>query len=213
MSRSKNIRKIELLYILGVEGANQERMYFELLKSLINNVEKRKYNVDFRFSEPFGGDPKCVVERVINTSIGKENKIAVFDYDGKREKFEEALDLCDEGNISIGYTNYCFDLWLIWHKEDYLNSAQDQHSYEPDVKRVFGLSDSQNMKKESAVRKINDQIGLVEIREAIKRAEIVCKNNKLEKDDIKSLNGYSYYNNPDTSIHIILKNIFDKVGI
>ena len=55
-------------------------MYFEKIKVLINSLPNRKSNIDFRFVEPFGGDPKCVVERVLNTSIGRTNKITIFDH-------------------------------------------------------------------------------------------------------------------------------------
>ena len=68
-----------------------------------------------------------VVERTIQKSIGKENKVSVFDYDGKKDKYEEAIDLTIENKIELGYTNYCFDLWLILHKEDYFDIVQNQH--------------------------------------------------------------------------------------
>ena len=66
-----------------------------------------------------------MVERTIQKSIGKENKVSVFDYDGKKDKYEEAIDLAIENKIELGYTNYCFDLWLILHKEDYFDIVQN----------------------------------------------------------------------------------------
>lgn len=83
----------ELLYIVGCEGKNQERLYFERIKVLINDIPTRKKNIDFSFAEPYGGDPLCVVNRTIEKSIMKTNKLSVFDYDRKKEKYEQAIDL------------------------------------------------------------------------------------------------------------------------
>mgnify|MGYP002512666801 FL=1 len=112
----KEIRKPELLYIVGCEGKNQETKYFERVQNIINSIPSRKRDILFDFAEPFGGNPRCVVERTIDKSIGKSNKVAVFDYDGKQKEYEEALELAEENKIELGNTNYCFDLWLIYQK-------------------------------------------------------------------------------------------------
>ena len=119
MNRPKNnkIRRPQFLCIVGCEGKNQERIYFDKVAELVNCVEERTHDLVFDYAEPYGGNPKCVVERTIQKSIGKENKVSVFDYDGKKDKYEEAIDLAIENKIELGYTNYCFDLWLILHKE------------------------------------------------------------------------------------------------
>ncbi len=66
--------------------------------------------------------------------------MAVFDYDGKQKEYEEALELAEENKIELGNTNYCFDLWLILHKEDYFHPVSHQDDYANDLRRVFGLS-------------------------------------------------------------------------
>ena len=43
-----------------------------------------------------------MVERTIQKSISKENKVSVFDYDGKKDKYEEAIDLAIENKIELG---------------------------------------------------------------------------------------------------------------
>ena len=127
MNRPKNnkIRRPQFLCIVGCEGKNQERIYFDKVAELVNCVEERTHDLVFDYAEPYGGNPKCVVERTIQKSIGKENKVSVFDYDGKKDKYEEAIDLAIENKIELGYTNYCFDLWLILHKEDYFQRGHD----------------------------------------------------------------------------------------
>lgn len=207
------LRKQELLYIIAVEGKNQEKLYFERVENLINEVEKRKYDIKFDFVEPFGGDPKCIVERAINKSIGKSNKAAVFDYDGKTSKYEEAIDLGIENNIDLGYSNYSFDLWLIWHKVDFNKCVISQNEYESKVKSVFGLSPGKNIKKEKIVININSQIALKDIFNAIDRADKNQEYNKNNNTAIITAKGNKYYSNPDTRIHEILKEILEKTCI
>ena len=150
MNRPKNnkIRRPQFLCIVGCEGKNQERIYFDKVAELVNCVEERTHDLVFDYAEPYGGNPKCVVERTIQKSIGKENKVSVFDYDGKKDKYEEAIDLAIENKIELGYTNYCFDLWLILHKEDYFDIVQNQDAYADKLRQVFGLAADANIKKE-----------------------------------------------------------------
>ena len=142
LNRPKNnkIRRPQFLCIVGCEGKNQERIYFDKVAELVNCVEERTHDLVFDYAEPYGGNPKCVVERTIQKSIGKENKVSVFDYDGKKDKYEEAIDLAIENKIELGYTNYCFDLWLILHKEDYFDIVQNQDAYADKLRQVFGLA-------------------------------------------------------------------------
>lgn len=62
-------RKPQFLCIVGCEGKNQERLYFDRIAQLINNVEERTQDLVFDYAEPYGGNPKCVVERTIEKSI------------------------------------------------------------------------------------------------------------------------------------------------
>ena len=169
LNRPKNnkIRRPQFLCIVGCEGKNQERIYFDKVAELVNCVEERTHDLVFDYAEPYGGNPKCVVERTIQKSIGKENKVSVFDYDGKKDKYEEAIDLAIENKIELGYTNYCFDLWLILHKEDYFDIVQNQDAYADKLRQVFGLAADANIKKEKRVTEIVNQIGLSDIKNAI----------------------------------------------
>jgi len=206
------MRKPELLYIVGCEGKNQECLYFEKIKQIINNIPARKFDIIFDYAEPFGGDPKCVVERTLTKSIGKENKISVFDFDNKKVKYEEALELAKANYIDLANTNFCFDLWLILHKEDYFISVSDQDCYDSDIKRIYGLPNEVNIKKKNNVEKIIEQITFGDIKDAIKRAEEIDKLNKSVIPNITPKK-IKYYNNPDTNVHKALKNIFKKAGI
>lgn len=207
-----NVRRPQLLCIIGCEGINQEKSYFMKVQDLINSIEARTYDLLFDFAEPFGGDPKCVVQRVVAKSIGKKNKGAVFDYDGKQTKYEEAIDLAIENQITLGYTNYCFDLWLILHKEDYFNSVDSQDDYARELRRAYGLRRDANIKKKEQVDLILNQIDLECIKAAIARADFITSRNRQEEANI-TLQNHEYYNNPDTKMNNLLKTIFKKVGV
>lgn len=214
LNRPKNnkIRRPQFLCIVGCEGKNQERIYFDKVAELVNCVEERTHDLVFDYAEPYGGNPKCVVERTIQKSIGKENKVSVFDYDGKKDKYEEAIDLAIENKIELGYTNYCFDLWLILHKEDYFDIVQNQDAYANKLRQVFGLAADANIKKEKRVTEIVNQIGLSDIKNAIQRGKKISEDNQ-GKEANKTPKENRYYDNPDTQMHVLLQFLFAKVGI
>lgn len=209
---NSNKRRPQFLCIIGCEGHNQERMYFDKVAELVNCIEERTHDLVFDYAEPYGGDPKCVVERTIEKSIGKENKVSVFDYDGKKEKYEEAIDLAKENKIELGYSNYSFDLWLILHKEDYFEVVQNQNDYADKLRQVYGFSADTKIKKQEIVRKMMDQIELSDIKIAIQRGKKISKDNQ-DKVQNKTPEGNGYYNNPDTQMHILLQFLFAKIGI
>lgn len=201
-----------MLFIIGCEGANQERIYFDKIQELANGMERRKYDILFDYAEPFGGDPKCVVERTITKSIGKSNKISVFDHDGKTKKYEDAIDLATENKIFAGYSNFCFDLWLILHKEDYYQEVENQDGYAEEMRRVFKLGKFANIKRKEQVERIVNQITMQDVKDAIVRADIIEARNR-ERDSILTPKSNRYYNNPDTQVHNVLKSIFAKAEI
>lgn len=206
-------RKPELLYIIGCEGINQERLYFLKLQQLINAIPTRKYNVLFDFAEPYGGNPRCVVERAVNKSIGKSNKAALFDYDNMQKQYEEAIDLAFDHSIEVGYTNYCFDLWLLLHKEASPPKVSHQDDYARYIKVAYGLSASDNIKEKKIVELILNQIELTDIKFAIKQAEILTEAHPSSAPHQTQRNHIGYYDNPDTCVHTVIKNIFRKTGI
>lgn len=207
----KKSKRPQLLCILGCEGKNQECLYFNKVQELVNMIEQRTHDLIFDYAEPFGGDPKCVVERTIKKSIGKTNKASVFDYDGKTKKYEEAIDLAKEHQIVLGYTNYCFDLWLILHKENYTQTVKSQDGYVNELRKVYGLKKGANIKKKEQVEKIVEQISMEDIRFAISNAEKMTSDVKRIQN--KTPQGSDYYDNPDTQLHIMLKGLFQKAGV
>ncbi len=214
MERPQNkLRRAQLLYIVGCEGKNQETLYFDRIQELINSDEKRTFNILFDYAEPYGGNPRCVVERTVLKSIGKTNKLSVFDYDGKKKQYKEAIDMAYDNKIELGNTNYCFDLWLILHKSDYFGSVIHQDDYAEYLRTVYGLGKNKDIKKRENVESIMAQITIEDIKNAIRRAEIIDENNKKRTPHSTPKNHILYYDNPDTQIHKAIKNILHKTGV
>ena len=76
-----------------------------------------------------------------------------------------------------------FDLWLILHKECFSKSVSGNHAYVVDVRRIYGLSKTDDIKKKSVVEKIINQIGTT-----------------------------IYYSDPDFSIDIFLRRVLLECG-
>ena len=87
MNRPKNnkIRRPQFLCIVVCEGKNQERIYFDKVAELVNCVEERTHDLVFDYAEPYGGNPKCVVERTIQ--------------DAYADKLRQVFGLAADANI------------------------------------------------------------------------------------------------------------------
>lgn len=77
---------------------------------------------------------------------------------------------------------------------------------------MFRLPENTDIKKAKKVKSINRQIGINDVKNAIKRAEQIEENN-LANVPIKTPEGNNYYNNPDTQMHKVLLKLFKEVGI
>ena len=73
--------------------------------------------------EGTGFDPQGVVEKAIELkrSLGRGTRAyvwAVFDRD-EHLRFEEALQLAQRNDIRVAVSNPCFELWAVFHYQDY----------------------------------------------------------------------------------------------
>jgi hypothetical protein len=120
LRRRRATRAPKARIVLVCEGQNTEPEYFRALKRHFN-----KQAIDI-ITVPAAGDPMTLSRRALKearelrASIGteKDRVCAIFDRD-THEGFEEAIRFCDRNGILVGYSNPCFELWLIWHIENY----------------------------------------------------------------------------------------------
>jgi hypothetical protein len=133
LRRRPAVRAPKARMVLVCEGQNTEPDYFRALKE---NLSKRSLDI---ILVPAAGVPmtlaKAALEeaRKLKNSVGTDGDrvCAIFDRD-EHPRFEEAIAFCIRHRIMVGYTNPCFELWLIWHLENYGANA---HRHE--VQKAF----------------------------------------------------------------------------
>jgi hypothetical protein len=144
----------------------------------------------------------------------------VFDFDFNEVEFRKKIELCDrlnrkrkpskERHIYHAYSSVNFDLWLILHKENFNREVSKNDAYVSDVRRIYNLSASENIKSEGAMQKILSQITLDDVKEAIERADFIRKG-KMVGDGIKT-GDTTIHSNPDFSIHEFLRVVLKDSG-
>lgn len=195
-------------YLCACEG-QQEDMYLKHLSKLLSNHPQYVVN----FNNILGPAQNLSKKKQI-----KYDKACLFDYDFDKSKFESNYRYCVDNSserlrVHHAYSNVCFDLWLCLHKKYTTKAVSQANGYVSDVREVYNLDKNADIKSIDIMKKILSQIDLNDVRTAISNAEKL-KNAKLDSDRI-FLSGKNvwYFNQPDFSIHIFLKEIvknYDK---
>lgn len=92
----------------------------------------------------------------------------------------------------------------------------NRDKYYKDINKAFKTSYNHmdEYKKEEEFRKILDSITLDDVINAVARGEKIRKNHEDNNDHKEIVNGFIYYrNNPDMTLHSIVKQILVDVGI
>ena len=189
--------KINKIYLCYFEG-NQEEKYFKHFSKLL---KENFDDVTIKFN-------KVKNLNVLQKASSQMPKVAIFDYDNNKKEFENKLKICKKGKIYIAYTSLNFDLWLLLHKKMFNKVVTNNNDYIDLIRKEYDLEKTDNIKKESNIDKIIEQINIKDIKFAIKNAEKITKN----KEGKITSNGYIYYNNPSLSIHSFLKDILEKIA-
>jgi len=199
-------------YLCICEG-KQETMYLNHVAKLIKDFPRKvvKFNT-------FEDSPHRLEKRYENY-----DSAAVFDFDNNEVEFKRNIEICDSLNNKLkpskrkkarhiyhAYSSMNFDLWLILHKENYNKSVTKNDAYISDVRRIFGLKPTEDIKKEEGIKKILSQITLDDVKSAIKRAETIRKNKVIA--DSKKIGNTMIYSNPDFSIHEFIKAVLKDSG-
>lgn len=184
-----------------VEG-QQEEMYLRHLQRLFTSFPKKTITFNTSIGNPYE----------LGKSYENYDGVCVFDYDFDKSRFERNLSDClkmdktyKKRKIYHAYSSVCFDLWLVLHKEDYKKCCNKNDAYIDDVRRIYKLSPNADIKEEKVIERIMEQITLSDVKKAIERAEKI-KQSK-EYDTPHYVKEYRYYDNPDFSIHIFLKQV------
>lgn len=223
-------RKESRLFHISVEGVNCEKMYFDHLASLINVSGCNKYNAKVICKK---ADPESFAKRNSYFGVEKIGKRQlpylhiqdIEDYydSGQQKRFYALLDEIRKTEsefgiqYKLGYSNFTFELWLLLHVADMNHALTDRYAYLQDINRYFNrhYATLDDFKKHDEFQTILDQfVTLDSVRSAIKRAEHIVAENKAGQKICEHYKNFSFFrDNPDVTVHDVVKIIFDVCGI
>lgn len=224
------VRKESRQFNISVEGINCEKMYFEHLAKLINSSNESKYNLKI---SPRKMSPLEYAKRNAHRPVEQRgNKklpyihiqdIEDFYDDFQRTKFYKVIDEMriaeDTFGISyeLGYSNYTFELWMLLHVADMSHSVQNRYAYLSSLNKYFNRSFAHidDFKRADEFQKILDEfVTLDSVKSAVARAEMITEGNEKDKKKQEVYRGFSFYrDNPDITVHEVVKMIFDVCGV
>ena len=133
LKRAGPTRAIRKRFIIFCEGRNTEPDYFKTLAKSLLDPQILVETVG-HVGSPMTIARKALDEkRRINATRNKFEKSdevwAVFDRD-THPHWDQAINLCEASGVHVGYSNPCFELWLILHQKDHDrpdNHKETQH--------------------------------------------------------------------------------------
>lgn len=201
-------------YSLTVEG-ECEKLYFEHLKKLINTNENRKRNCVFK-PEISKRKPLSFAKANAHITTPFFHIQDIEDYNDERLKlkFNNLLKELKAAkkivNYDLGYSNYSFELWICLHKLDMFSFKHNRNDYYIDINKGFNTNykSCNEFKEKNEFLKLLSNITLEDVSSAITRS-IKIKERKENKKKISLYNFEFYKDNPDLSIHEIVKTILN----
>ena len=197
-------------YLCVCEG-QQEEMYLKHVAKLITDFPNRVIHFNTIVGNP---------DRMRKTLVDYD-KVALFDHDFNDVGFRQSIELCDRldktgratrqrSRTYHAFSNLNFDLWLILHKEDFGRPISRNDAYQPEVRRIYGLGSTDDIKSKELIQAILRQIALNDIKNAIRRAERL-RSQKIVSDGV-IIGSTRCYPNPDLSIHAFMQAVLADCG-
>lgn len=129
---SRKSRTIKKRILICVEGENTEKQYFDRLKQ---EISSENTSVDFVVDKPNGTDPMSILKGCLNNTNEYSERFCVIDVD-QHQNLEKALSRATQKGISIVVTNIKFEVWLLWHIDDFPNSYMSSSDINKRVKDI-----------------------------------------------------------------------------
>lgn len=208
-------------FVFTVEGET-EQWYLEWLRDQINQCESRKYNaaVDAKvqqspkkFYKNANAKATPVVYHICDVESNEQVHV---------EKFQNILSEMKEAKTQkkityrLGYSNFAFELWMVLHKRTCNGMLAHRRQYLEHINRAFGESfeNLDQYKHEDDFKRCLAKLTLDDVREAIKRADVIMANNVKDGKTLLQYKGYTYYrDNPALTIHDAVRMMFEECGI
>ncbi len=211
------MRKENVQFYLSVDG-NTEELYFKWLKERLNSSPNavRTVSFDIKQKKPssYAKSLSVLTETIAYHVCDKETS-SISD----KEKFKRTLaEMKDIHKIrpcityKLAYSNISFELWLLLHKTSCNSIKKTASDYFPNIKKTFsldGVVSFNEYKEEKNFNRVLSQLSLKDVKEAIKRAEEIQRNNAAVQQETV-YKGYSFFeDNPSLNIHCLIQKIFD----
>lgn len=190
--RKQNNRKLNKVIYIYSEGKETERKYFEAIKG-----ELRLPTIQIK---PIGTgyNTKSLVEFVIDKKYPEEEGVetewwVVFDEDGHKKQFDDAIALAKRNGINVAYSNECFELWFILHF-GYLENDIGRVNYNKKLDILLGTKYEKNLSNMYALIKDKES-------GAIRNAK------KLEKDHDGAGVTSHHKRTPSTTVYLLVERL------
>jgi hypothetical protein len=116
LRRKKHTREPNKRFIIFCEGENTEPHYFKALGRTYNQTI---HPIPAGMALPCAEAAIAERKRKRTDSFEKDDQVwAVFDHDDDPH-FDQALALCRRHGIGVGWSNPCFEVWLILHIKEF----------------------------------------------------------------------------------------------
>jgi hypothetical protein len=203
-------RKPIQTYLFSVEGQTEEH-YLKWLEELINNEPTAFYKVSIQVKiekDPLKYTKKLnLIQRTVVTHL--------CDYESNdkdhTKEFRKMLDSLKETtkqgkkkiDYRLGYSNFTFELWIILHKADCNTLFNYRHQYLNSINRAFNeqFTELAQYKRRDDFMRILRMIGLPEVKNAVRRANLIMQRNEENGLRPHEYKGFQYYTeNPSLTI-------------
>ncbi len=216
------MRKENRVFYFSVEDET-ERWYLEWLQKKMNNEPTVNYTA--KFDVKIEKDPLARAKGL--NILGRTEIIHIFDRESEEEfhveQFQRTLDRMKAAQKTgrqityrLGYSNFTFELWIILHKSDCNGSLVNRDQYLMPLNRAYGeqFTTLDQYKHEDNFKRILKELTIDDVREAIRRANQIMKNNKDAGYVQRRYKGYCYYEeNPALSIGEQIEKIMKECGL
>lgn len=223
-------RKESRQFNISVEGINCEKMYFDHLATLINASGDNKYNAKMNCKKSSPGsfakrNAHLLTEKRGSKKLPYLHIQDIEDYydEDEKKKFYNLIDEIrktenDFGvQYELGYTNYTFELWMLLHVADMKRGVANRTAYLKPINQHFhrNYATLDQFKSEKEFQEVlYEFVTLDSVRLAVKRAEAIVAQNAAEYKKNENYKGFKFYReNPDVTVHEIIRIIFDVCGV